>query len=384
MRAGGETVVGQVDDRGVVDLALGGKRLHQLPDHVVDGLQGAQGITILIVDVVDDGGGEPADPPHVTRFIAHIRLVEGRRTRRTAGGEQGGVTGGGPGQVMGCVGRDHEEERLVVLFLGLLQVLEGLGGKEIGLVLARRRPEVAAVLVVSEVRIGLRLGEGEPIVPARWLDRPARAVAVGVLPDVGGPVAPGLEPDGEGVGFHAAVPILAVAAEGSVVAADTMIVRVATGHQGGTRRSAQGRGGNRVREGHSLGGHQRLQERHVARAHLLLVIGHDHNNVQRLGRRRGDRLRGGRRRRRRRCPRAAGGMEDEGGGKGEDRSNGLWELAHSQDRHRSLENFRKAGRGWTPPTRLDYTKERKAAHKGVAVPFRYSTAMRVSFPTCQR
>ena len=213
------------------------------------------------------------------RLVAYVALVEGRRSRGARGREHGGVPRRVLRHVVRCIGRHHDEEGLIVLLLRFLQVFEGAGCQIVGLILVRRRLEVAAVLVEREVRIGLRLGKGEPVVPTRRCYGPARAVSVGVLPKIRGAIPGPFQPDRERIAFHAAVAVSTVAAERRLIAPDAMAVGVAARQDGCARRPAQRRGRDRVVKLHAARRNQGLHERHVAGTHRFLIVGHDDQNV---------------------------------------------------------------------------------------------------------
>ena len=287
-----EAVVGGEHDQRVGELAGTREGVHDVGHRLVDGLEALELLAPVLRDRGLGLGVEARAVGDDLRLVADAGLVEIRGAREGHAVElvavarlgRGGADGGRVVRVArrAAVGSDEPELEVErpVAGRGLLDQLAGTAAEEVGLVLARvGRVGVGderAVLVDAPARVveGVRVGRAVPVAPA-GRDAVRVLVAVEVAADVHGPVAGGLEPDGQRVGVVEA----REAAERPGVVEDLVVVGVLAGEVRGARGAAEREAGHRVLEQRALARQQPVDVGHVAQRGGGLVVGHEDDDV---------------------------------------------------------------------------------------------------------
>ncbi len=244
-------VVRRDEDVRVVEPPLGAKRPDDSDDPVVDRAQRGAAAGRVARHSRQARPSQQRAPAQEARFVGHVPLVEARRPDRHEAGRPAGVARSRaheaaaapldrPVLVMWRQVGEREEQRPSA---GSVDRRERVLGEHVGLVetgVARERPSVGpqAPVVVEPVAphaVGRVAHSGVPSAPARRdLGRIGVPIAVQELADVRRPVARPAQPHGQRVRLVEP----AVAAARRVEPHHAMVVGVAAGEEGRTRRTA--------------------------------------------------------------------------------------------------------------------------------------------------
>ncbi len=225
-------VVGSEEYIGIVELPIGLEGIDNLLDALVDRLEGAQPVAIVLVDVIHLFLGQEGAVADIGRFAGHVSFVIVRRARRFGVREKVGMAGGRRVRGVRRIRGDVHKKWLAGLG-GALDEVDRFAHVDIRAVILRLAAirNLLAILVedviifsVSDLAIHGRV----PLIPAgRNVGYTlCTRILIQVFTGQHGFVSSALQPDGDGGVFFAEVIKSFPATQGQVVGENLGIVRV--------------------------------------------------------------------------------------------------------------------------------------------------------------